>query len=198
MFKKIVFTALMLLLPTISFSKEILTIYAPNSFISKWGPGPKIKEAFEKECKCELKFIGLGGGATILNRLRLEGKNTKADIVLGLDTNNLIQAKKLGLIGKHDVKTDKINMPNGWNDEYFLPLDFGYYAFVYDSSKIKNPPKSMDEFLNQKNKVIYQDPRTSTVGFGLVSWIEKIYPKKSQRGLEKVSEKNCNCNKRLV
>ena len=25
-----------------------LTIYAPDYFISEWGPGPKIKEAFEK------------------------------------------------------------------------------------------------------------------------------------------------------
>ena len=28
-----------------------LTIYAPDYFISEWGPGPKIKEAFEKVIK---------------------------------------------------------------------------------------------------------------------------------------------------
>ena len=33
-----------------------LTIYAPDYFISEWGPGPKIKEAFEKKCNCNLKF----------------------------------------------------------------------------------------------------------------------------------------------
>ena len=36
-------------LPVFSLAEmPVLTIYAPDYFVSEWGPGPKIKEAFEK------------------------------------------------------------------------------------------------------------------------------------------------------
>ena len=35
-------------------AKETLTIYTYESFISEWGPGGKIKEAFEKACDCTI------------------------------------------------------------------------------------------------------------------------------------------------
>jgi thiamine transport system substrate-binding protein len=34
--------------------KETLTIYTYDSFVAEWGPGPKVKEAFEKQCDCTL------------------------------------------------------------------------------------------------------------------------------------------------
>ena len=68
------------------FSKETLTIYTYDSFITEWGPGPAIKENFEKKCDCEINFIGLDSSIGILGRLQIEGKTSKADIVLGLDT----------------------------------------------------------------------------------------------------------------
>ena len=34
-----------------------LTVYTYDSFASDWGPGPKIKKAFEEKCGCELEFI---------------------------------------------------------------------------------------------------------------------------------------------
>ncbi len=76
-----------------------------------------------------------------------------------------------------------------WSNQYFLPYDFGYYAFIYDSNKIKNPPKSMKEFLDDKGSIIYQDPRTSTVGFGLLLWLEKLYGKDSAKAWEKITKK---------
>ena len=33
-----------------AFAKPTLTVYAPDYFTSEWGPGPKIKQAFEKIC----------------------------------------------------------------------------------------------------------------------------------------------------
>ena len=73
-------------------AKETLTIYTYESFISEWGPGGKIKEAFEKTCDCTIEWVGLGDGVAVLNRLKLEGGNTKADIVLGLDTSLTAEA----------------------------------------------------------------------------------------------------------
>ncbi len=54
-------------------------------------------------------------------------------------------------------------MPGGWQDDTFVPYDYGYFAFVYDKDKLKQPPKSLKELVERPDlKVIYQDPRTST------------------------------------
>ncbi len=45
-----------------------------------------MKKAFEAECDCELKFVALEDGVSLLNRLRMEGKNSAADVVLGWTT----------------------------------------------------------------------------------------------------------------
>ena len=64
-------------------ARETLTIYTYDSFVSEWGPGAKIKEAFEKDCDCAIEWVAPGDGVAVLNRLKLEGANTQADVVLG-------------------------------------------------------------------------------------------------------------------
>ncbi len=78
-------------------AKETLTIYTYESFVTEWGPGGKVKEAFEKTCDCSIEWVGLGDGVAVLNRLKLEGANTKADLVLGLDTSLTAEAIGTGL-----------------------------------------------------------------------------------------------------
>ena len=78
---------LLLLCTAPVFAKPVLTVYTYDSFAADWGPGPKIKKAFEADCNCELKLVALEDGVSLLNRLRMEGKNSKADVVLGLDNN---------------------------------------------------------------------------------------------------------------
>lgn len=189
MFRKILFTSIILLFATTTFAKEELTIYTYDSFMASWGPGPAIKKSFEEKCNCKLNFVGLDDGASILSRLRLEGTNTKANIVLGLDTNLMQIAQNTKLIAKHKVDTKNLTLPKKWENEYFIPFDYGYYAFIYNSEKIKTPPSSMKEFLNTKNTLIYQDPRTSTVGFGLLLWLEKLYGKDANKAWKKIANK---------
>ena len=50
-------------------------------------PGPQVKKAFEARCGCQLDLVGLEDGVSMLNRIKLEGDNTRADLVLGIDTN---------------------------------------------------------------------------------------------------------------
>ncbi|MCB1435025.1 MAG: thiamine ABC transporter substrate-binding protein, partial [Alphaproteobacteria bacterium] len=54
-------------------AKETLTIYTYDSFVADWGPGPKVKEAFEKDCDCTIEWVAPGDGVALLNRLKLEG-----------------------------------------------------------------------------------------------------------------------------
>ena len=158
------------------FAKPLLTVYTYDSFSADWGPGPAVKKAFEADCGCELKFVALEDGVSLLNRLRMEGKNSKADVVLGLDNNLLEAASQSKLFAKSGVPASAVNVPGGWNNDTFVPFDYGYFAFVYDKNKLKNPPRSLKELVEgeQKWRVIYEDPRTSTPGLGLLLWMQKV------------------------
>ncbi len=202
MTKNKLFTSL-IALTTLSFAafasaeKPTLTVYTYDSFAAEWGPGPQIKKNFEAQCECELKLVSLGDGVALLNRLRMEGEKSKADIILGLDNNLLDSAEKTGLFAPADIKTEALKLPIEWTSKTFIPYDYGYFAFIYDTNKIKQPPKSMDELLDSKNnwKIIYQDPRTSTPGLGLMLWIEKIYGDKSANAWKKMAAKTLTVTK---
>lgn len=182
---------------TMPATADTLIVYTYDSFASDWGPGPKIKKAFEQHCDCQLKFVSLDDGVSILNRLRLEGKRSKADVVLGLDNNLFAEAKQTGLLAPHSVDTSKVHLPNGWNDQTFVPFDYGYFAFVYNKQTLKNPPSSLKALIenNSDIKVIYQDPRTSTPGQGLLLWIKSIYGDKASVAWQQLAKKTVTVTK---
>jgi thiamine transport system substrate-binding protein len=160
-----------------AYAQNTLTIYSYESFTADWGAGPKVKAAFEKTCQCEVTFVSVSDGVALLNRLKQEGEQTKADIVLGLDTNLTDEARNTGLFEPHEIDTSATLIPNYQADDLFIPYDFAHFAIIYDSEKIKTPPQSMAELiaLPKNQKLVIQDPRTSTPGLGLVLWMKKIY-----------------------
>ena len=172
-------------------AKPTLTVYTYDSFISDWGPGPKVKQAFEKQCDCSLELIGLEDGVSLLNRLKLEGKNTRADIILGIDTNLTAEARATGLFEPHNLAMPKLSLPQKWNDEFFLPYDFGYFAFIYNKELLKSPPTSLKELVENPDgpSILIQDPRTSTPGLGLLLWIKKVYGDQSDEAWKKLSKR---------
>ena len=169
-------------------AKDTLTVYTYDSFVAEWGPGPKVKEAFEKTCDCTIEWVAPGDGVAMLNRLKLEGKNTKADVVLGLDTNLTAEAQKTGLFAKHGMDVAAAKTPVPWTDEYFMPFDYGYFAVVYDSQAMKDPPKSLDELVNgdPSQKIILEDPRSSTPGLGFLLWMKQVYGDKAADAWKKL------------
>jgi len=167
-----------------------LTVYTYESFTADWGPGPQVEKAFEAQCDCDLKFVSVADGVALLNRLRLEGGNTDADIVLGLDTNLTAEAKKTGFFAPHGISTDNVTVPGGWSDDTFVPFDYGYFAVVYDTKAIVNPPKSMHDFLKgREGKIVIEDPRTSTPGLGLMLWIRNIYGDLAPEAYEELKQR---------
>ncbi|MBU4681912.1 thiamine ABC transporter substrate binding subunit [Cedecea davisae] len=195
MFKKLL--PLLALVATPVFAQPVLTVYTYDSFSADWGPGPAVKKAFEADCNCELKFVALEDGVSLLNRVRMEGKNSKADVVLGLDNNLLDAASQTKLFAPSNIDTDSLKVPGGWKNSTFVPYDYGYFAFVYDKNKLKNQPKSLKELVesNQKWKVIYQDPRTSTPGLGLLLWMQKVYGDKAPEAWQKLAKKTVTVTK---
>jgi thiamine transport system substrate-binding protein len=170
---------------------ETLTVYTYESFNAEWGPGPKVKAAFEKGCACTLEFIGVTDGVALLNRLKLEQADTKADIVLGLDTNLTEDAKATGIFAPHGMDLSGLVVPGGFTDDIFVPYDFAHFAVVYDSDKVKNPPKSFAELIaaSPDQKIVIEDPRTSTPGLGLVLWVKSIYGDKAADAWTKLAPK---------
>ncbi|GHD47318.1 thiamine transport system substrate-binding protein [Marinobacter persicus] len=154
-----------------------LNVYTHPSFAAEWGPGPAVKEAFEKQCDCTLNYTVLNSGGDILQRLRLEGSSSQADVVLGLDTGTMEMARQTGLLAPHSRKMDNLSLPVDWQDNIFVPYDWGYFAFVYDTEQLPNPPESLEALINAPDdlKIIIQDPRTSTPGLGLLLWMHAVY-----------------------
>ena len=176
-------------MPAMAESTPTLTIYTYDSFTSKWGPGPKVKTAFEKDCQCNVNYVALEDGVSLLSRLKLEGKHTKADIVLGLDTNLTADARATGLFSEHGLSATNTSLPHEWTDKTFLPYDFGYFAFVYNKDTLKNPPTSLKALIENKAspKILIQDPRTSTPGLGLLLWVKKVYGDKAEDAWKKLA-----------
>jgi len=169
-----------------------LTIYTYDSFVSEWGPGPIIKKKFEDKIKKHLKFVAVDSAATLLTKIILEGSSTKADIVLGLDMNLLDEANKSNLFLKHSLEdlNSKIDLPIEWESKNFVPYNYGYFAFVYNNKKFTNPPKSMEELINDTDaRIVIQDPRTSTPGLGFLTWIKAIYGNKAEEAWRKLNKK---------
>lgn len=168
--------------------KKKLTVYTYDSFVSEWGPGPKLKAAFEKDCACELNFIAVDDGVSILNRLRIEGDKAKADVILGLDDALLEETRDTELLAEHDQDFANIDPVLKWDDKHFVPFDYGYFAFVYDSSKIKEPATSLKALIESDASVIYQDPRTSTPGQGLMLWVNAVYGDKAEQAWQQLAK----------
>ena len=158
-------------------SKPVLTVYTYSSFAGKYGPAKMVKERFEATCGCEITWVTAEDAGSLLGRLRLEGEATKADVVVGLDMNLAAEARSLGLFAPHGTDTKGISLPIPWSDETFIPFDWGYLAFVYDSNKLKGPPGSLKELVENPNgpTVVLEDPRTSAPGLGFLLWMREVY-----------------------
>lgn len=152
----------------------VLNVLTYDSFVAEWGPGPAVEKTFEAACACDLVYTTAGDGAALLARIKLEGSASDADVVLGLDTSLTADAAKSGLFAPHGL-TVANDLPVPFADPLFLPFDWGYFAFVYDKTKLATPPTSFEALAASDVKILIQDPRASTPGLGLVMWVKTAY-----------------------
>ncbi|HEY4201843.1 MAG TPA: thiamine ABC transporter substrate binding subunit [Devosiaceae bacterium] len=164
-------------LPAAAEDKPVLTIYTYDGFSSEWGPGPGLKSGFETTCNCAVNFVAIDSSIGALRRVQLEGSTTSADIVLGLDTSIAGEARATGLFAPHGLDLDNLDLPVKWTDAEFVPFDWGYFAFVYDKTKVATPPTSFEALIAEPEdfKIVVEDPRSDTPGLGLLLWIKAAY-----------------------
>lgn len=152
--------------------KEKLVVYAYDSFCSDWGPGATVIPAFTEETGIEVEMVSAGDAIEMLNKIVLEGDKCRADVVLGISDD--IASNIYPLLDSYSSPIlSSIDDELEFDPEHrLLPFDYGTFAFVYDSeSDIKKPESLADLTAEEyKDKVILIDPRTSSVGMGLLMW----------------------------
>lgn len=156
-----------------------LTIYAYDSFVSEWGPGPKIFPVFEEKYGIKLSVISAGDAGQVLQRAIIEKDNVKADLLIGIDNNLLAGALEEDILSSYkSPNLDKIPKELVFDKTYSVtPFDYGFFSIVYDSDKISVPPVSLNELLKPEyaKSLILMDPRTSSPGLGFLLWTIKEF-----------------------
>jgi thiamine transport system substrate-binding protein len=187
--KKILFITVLLVLFLFSFSSckkektaegsKDLVIWTYDSFNSEWGPGPEVSRVFEEKTGIKITWVSPGDAGEIVSRLLLEGKDSGADIILGVDQNLAPRVLGSGLLeayrpaGAENIFSEL--MPD--KDFRLIPFDYSYFAIVYDSGKLSVPPQSLEELTSPRfsQSLILLDPRTSSPGLGFFGWVKEVY-----------------------
>lgn len=159
-------------------SKPTLKIFGYSSFVGRWGAGSVLKEVFEKSCDCKVEFIEGSDSAILLQRLKIEGESLGVDLIVGLDQFDLNKAlkehtwRRMSVEGLDFESAVRPALKNG----YFVPFDWGILSFV--AKKDADHPSDLDELLlpQWKGRIALQDPRTSSPGLQLVSWVLQSKP----------------------
>jgi len=102
---------------------------------------PLIKPLFDEYAKnagVKIKFITAEAGP-LLQKLKAEGKNTPADLLITVDAGNLWQAKQKGLLQAVESKTLADNIPEHLRDpdKQWFGLSIRARTLVYNSNKLK-------------------------------------------------------------
>ena len=185
-----------------------LIIYASDSFVSEWGPGPTLQSRFESGCNCKIQWVAAADGAALLARLKIEGSKSKADMVIGIDDALTADAEKSGFFMDIDLASEKEafcgTKVQSNRSKKFIAYDYGYYAFMFDTkAKQKNglpfpKPKSFGELLESKelrNNILIQDPRSSATGLGLLLWLQALNAKDAEKALSRLREQTLKVSK---
>lgn len=156
-------------------SLPTVRIFGYTSFTGRWGPGPLLKEQFEKSCQCKVEFIEGSDSGILLQRLKIEGESLGADVVVGLDQFDLSKATteqswrklKFGDLDVYD------SVKPALSNDFFVPYDWGALAFVARKGELAHPPASLDDLLDPEltKKIGLSDPRTSSPGMQFLSWV---------------------------
>lgn len=153
-------------------SEKAVTVYANDSFCGDWGPGPAVVKAFEEKTGIKVDLVSAGSTVEMINKIELEGAKCPADIILGVSDD--IAYRVYGLVVPYEA-AELVNIPDELEfdkEHRLIPFDYGTYGFVYDTEAGINKPKSLMDLTKDeyKGKVILIDPRTSSVGLGLLMW----------------------------
>ncbi len=159
--------------------ERVLRIYAYDSFVSEWGPGPVIIELFTEKTGIMVEMTSAGDAGQVLSRAILEKGNPGADVVIGIDNNLYPIAVKEEILSPYrPLLLDHVPKSLHFGEaSYLTPYDYGFFSIIYDSLKIEEPPVSLEDLTDPRfeDELVLMDPRTSTPGFGFLLWTAAVY-----------------------
>jgi len=162
-------------------SQQEITVYAYDAFTGDWGPGPTIVTDFAEKTGIKVNLVSAGDAVEMLIKVIGEKHNPLADVVVGITDDMAAKAYEAELFEPYKSPALASIPPFLHFDPLYrlLPFDYGNFAFVYDTEKLSGDmiPTSLQELTDPKykNKVILIDPRTSSVGLGLLRWTIEVY-----------------------
>ena len=171
--------------PAAAEEKPELVIYTYESFVSEWGPGPQIAANFEEILRLH----------RALRRRRRRGGAARAAASRGQaqpgrhrprprhqpdrrgEGDRALRAARASRRRRSTCRSPGTTTPSS-------PIDWGYFAFVYDRTKMPDPPKSFEDLIASKASIVIHDPRSSTPGLGLLMWVKDAYGDRAPEILE--------------
>lgn len=159
-------------------TRPVLKVYASSSFIAQWGPGPLVKEQFEKECDCRVDFKDGADATILLQRLKTEGRSGGADVVLGLDQFDIdfaLQGLDWKKINLSDFDFEE-SVKSYAQKSSLVPYDWSLLSFVVRKSDFKELPKRLSDLMSPdlKSQIVLEDPRTSSPGLQFLLWLIQV------------------------
>lgn len=156
-----------------------LVLYAYDSFVSEWGPAGKVLPAFEARTGAKVTVVSAGDAGQALSRAILEKDDPRADLLLGIDDNLLPRALEAGILEPYRSPNLKL-VPEELRFDpthSVTPFDHGWFAVVYDSQAVPDPPSSLEDLTAPRfrGRLILEDPRTSSPGLGFLLWTVAVY-----------------------
>lgn len=169
--------SLMSLAAQASHEEDALTVYCYDSFSGDWGPAGKLIPMFEEKTGIKVNLVSAGDAVEMLSRLELEGDDTEADIILGISDDFAYRAYPYLESYDSEYLADIPEELVFDKEHRLLPFDYGAFAFVYDSESGIERPETLADLTKPEyeGKVILIDPRTSSVGLGLLFWTYNLY-----------------------
>lgn len=169
-----------------------LTVYTYSSF-----PVPlieKIKNHFASEYHQVVNFKSFSDTGPLFNQLLQEKASPRADLVIGLDNNYAVKAKKANLFVAYRPKAAARIKKGLVFDSHFrmIPFDYGYITFNYNRETLKQVPKTYRDLLNPyyKGKIIIENPMTSSPGQVFLLTTVALYGEKGYLDYWKALRKN--------
>ena len=161
-----------------------LVVYAYDAFCGDWGPGPAIVEEFEKQHGIKVNLVSAGDAVEMMTKVISEADNPWADVVIGITDDMAQKVYDANVLERYEsAALSDIPAFLHFDPSYrLLPFDYGNFAFGVDTERMKaeNVPTSLASLVDpkHKNKVSLIDPRTSSVGLGLLLWTIEVFGEK--------------------
>ncbi len=154
---------------------KVVKVYAQTSFVSKWGPGPALATLFEKQNNIKVEFVESADVSMTIQKISFEGKNSIADVVVGLDQFDLARStpkiKWKEIEGKNSSEYAP-EIADLIKQKTFLAFDWAPMSFVTRNDPSLNIEK-LDDLLKPeiKGRIALEDPRTSAPGLQFLVWV---------------------------